>query len=195
MAAPELRSQRLVLRHWRPEDKKIFAAMSADPQVMQYERPTLSSEQSDLLVEGIQLGLETRDFGFWAVQIFDDAGLGENSLVGFVGLSVLKWEASFTPCVQIGWRLSRQHWGFGYATEAAAKVLEYGFKDVGLNEIVSTTSLLNMRSIAVMERLGMVRDQTFDHPNIRINDPLRRHVLFRMSQQRWTHQGTSYLVR
>ena len=113
MAAPELRSQRLVLRHWRPKDKKIFAAMSADPQVMQYERPTLSSEQSDLLVEGIQLGLETRDFGFWAVQIFDDAGLDENSLVGFVGLSVLKWEASFTPCVQIGWRLSRQHWGFG----------------------------------------------------------------------------------
>lgn len=195
MAAPELRSQRLVLRHWRPEDKKIFAAMSADPQVMQYERPTLSSEQSDLLVEGIQLGLETRDFGFWAVQIFDDAELDENSLVGFVGLSVPKWEASFAPCVQIGWRLSRQHWGFGYATEAAAKVLEYGFKDVGLNEIVSTTSLLNMRSIAVMERLGMVRDQTFDHPNIRINDPLRRHVLFRMSQQRWTHQGTSYLVR
>ena len=195
MAAPELRSQRLVLRHWRPEDKKIFAAMSADPQVMQYERPTLSSEQSDLLVEAIQLGLETRDFGFWAVQIFDDAGLDENSLVGFVGLSVLKWEASFTPCVQIGWRLSRQHWGFGYATEAAAKVLEYGLKDMGLNEIVSTTSLLNMRSIAVMERLGMVRDQNFDHPNIRINDPLRRHVLFRMSQQRWTHQGTSYLVR
>ena len=195
MAAPELRSQRLVLRHWRPEDKKIFAAMSADPQVMQYERPTLSAEQSDLLVEAIQLGLEMRDFGFWAVQIFDDAGFGENALGGFVGLSVPKWETSFAPSVQIGWRLSRQHWGFGYATEAAAKVLEYGFEDMGLNEIVATTSLLNMRSIAVMERLGMVRDQPFDHPNIRVNDPLRRHVLFRMSQQRWTHQRTSDLVR
>ena len=149
MAAPELRSQRLVLRHWRPEDKKIFAAMSADPQVMQYERPTLSAEQSDLLVEAIQLGLEMRDFGFWAVQIFDDAGFGENALGGFVGLSVPKWETSFAPSVQIGWRLSRQHWGFGYATEAAAKVLEYGFEDMGLNEIVATTSLLNLSLIHI----------------------------------------------
>lgn len=162
--------------------------MSADPQVMEHESPTLSSDRSDLLAEVIQLGLEERDYGFWAVEICDDARGDKSSFIGFVGLSVPVWEASFTPCVEIGWRLSRAHWGFGYATEAATQVLEYAFNVLRLSEVLSFTSLSNSRSMAVMHRLGMTRDENedFDHPNLDLNESSCRHALFRMSDRRWT---------
>ena len=196
MAAPELRSSRLLLRHWCPEDRKPFAAINADPEVMKYFPSVLSFDQSDLFAETIQMGLEERDFGLWAVQIYDgDHGDG-NPFIGFVGLSVPIWEAAFTPCVEIGWRLARPHWGFGYATEAATQVLEYGFNVLRLNEIFSFTSLSNLRSIAVMQRLGMTRDENedFNHPNLDVNDTLCRHALFRMSDQLWhADKGSSAL--
>lgn len=190
MAAPELRSSRLLLRHWCPEDREPFASMNADPQVMEYFPATLSSDQSDLFAETIQLGLEERDYGFWAIQICDDAQGDEGPFIGFVALSVPIWDAAFTPCVEIGWRLSRPHWGFGYATEAATQVLEYGFNVLRLSEVVSFTSILNSRSMAVMQRLGMTRDETedFNHPNIDSNDSLCRHALFRMSDQLWARR-------
>ncbi|MDP6282756.1 MAG: GNAT family N-acetyltransferase [Acidimicrobiales bacterium] len=190
MAAPELRSSRLLLRHWRPEDRRPFASMNADPQVMEYEPPTLSTDQSDLLAETIQLGLEARDYGLWAVQICDDVHGDESPFIGFVGLSVPIWDTAFTPCVEIGWRLSRPYWGFGYATEAAAQVFEYGFNVLRLDEILSLTSLLNSRSMAVMQRLGMTRNENedFNHPNLDANDALCRHALFRMSGQLWARK-------
>lgn len=190
MAAPELRSSRLLLRHWRPEDREPFASMNSDPQVMDYYPATLSSDESDLFAEAIQLGLEERDFGFWAVQICDDVKGEASPFIGFVGLSVPIWDAVFTPCVEIGWRLSRPHWGFGYATEAATQVLEYGFNVLQLGEVLSFTSLPNARSMAVMRRLGMTRDENedFNHPNLDLNHRLCRHALFRMSDELWTRR-------
>ena len=164
--------------------------MNADPRVMEYESSTLSADQSDLLAEAIQLGLEERDYGFWAVQICDDARGNEGSFVGFVGLSVPIWDAAFTPCMEIGWRLSRPHWGFGYATEAATQILEYAFKVLRLSEVLSSTPLSNSRSLAVMQRLGMTREERedFNHPNLDSSDSLCRHALFRMSDQLWANR-------
>ena len=171
--------------------------MNADPQVMEYEPPTLSADQSDLLAEAIQLGLEERDYGFWAVQICDDAQCDKASFIGFVGLSVPIWDAPFTPCMEIGWRLSRRYWGFGYATEAATQILEYAFNVLRVDEVLSFASLSNSRSMAVMQRLGMTRNENedFNHPNLDSNDSLCRHALFRMSDQLWVNEKRKFEAR
>ena len=115
-------------------------------------------------------------YGLWAVEV-----PGVADFIGFVGLAVPRFESHFTPCVEIGWRLAREHWGRGYATEAAHAALEFGFLDLALNEIVSFTATTNRRSRAVMERIGMTRspDDDFDHPSLPEGHPLRRHVLYR----------------
>ena len=104
--------------------------------------------------------------------------------IGYVGLNIPTFEAAFTPCVEIGWRLAAGHWGKGYATEAARAVLDYGFGSLGLKEIVSFTVPANVRSQAVMQRIGMTRDPAgdFNHPHIPQGHPLRRHVLYRLPQ-------------
>ncbi len=114
-------------------------------------------------------------FGKWAVEI-----PGVTSFAGFTGLSVPAFEASFTPCVEVAWRLAREHWGRGYATEAARAAIEFGFKQAGLDEIVAFTVPANTRSVRVMEKLGMKFSGEFDHPAIADGHPLRRHVLYRV---------------
>ncbi len=112
----------------------------------------------------------------WAVE------LPSGELVGAAGLSAALFEAPFTPAVDVGWRLARRHWGHGYATEAAAAAIGYGFDTLGLDDIVAFTSVGNRRSQAVMVRLGMTRDASgdFDHPNVPVGDPLRPHILYRL---------------
>ena len=171
--------------------------MNADPRVMGYEPPTLSADQSDLLAEAMQLGLEERDYGFWAVQICGDARGHKGSFIGFVGLSVPIWDEAFTPCIEVGWRLSRPHWGFGYATEAATQIFEYAFNVLRLSEVLAFTPLSNSRSLAVMQRLGMTREEKedFNHPNLDSNDSLCRHALFRMSDQLWVNEKRKFEAR
>lgn len=165
------------MRRWRKEDREPFAAINADPRVMEFFPAPLTREQSDDLVEGIEQGFEEHGFGLWALELREG---GE--LVGFAGLSVPEFEAHFTPAVEVGWRLARSAWGHGYATEAAGAALRFGFDRPGLEEIVSFTSAGNRRSRAVMERIGMSRDpgDDFDHPGIPAGHPLRRHVLYRV---------------
>ena len=112
----------------------------------------------------MQLGLEERDYGFWAVELRSAKGT-QGPFIGCVGLSVPQWNAAFTPCIDIGWRLGRDYWGMGYASEAARRVLDYSFNQLDLDELLCFASLKNLRSIAVMERLGMVRnaEDDFDH--------------------------------
>jgi RimJ/RimL family protein N-acetyltransferase len=173
----ELRTPRLVLRRWREADKPGFAALNADPAVMEFLGPPLRREVSDEWVDRIEAGLTSKGLGLWAVQVTDGP-----PFVGFVGLNIPAFETPFTPCVEVGWRLARQAWGHGYATEAARAALADGFGRLGLAEIVSFTSALNVRSQRVMQRLGMTRAPAddFDHPRLAADDPLRPHVLYRV---------------
>lgn len=179
---PVLTTDRLILRRWRKEDREPFAALNADPQVMEHFPEPLTRSQSDAMVDRFEEGFRERGFGFWAVEI---AATG--SFVGFTGLSVPRFQAHFTPSVEIGWRLARAAWGHGYASEAARAALEFAFQDAGLPEVVSFTAATNLRSQAVMRRIGMARDADgdFDHPAVPEGSPLRRHVLWRMTARRW----------
>ena len=172
----ELRTPRLWLRRWRPADRAPFAALNADPRVMEYFVSTLSREESDAVVERIQNHFERHGFGLWAVEIPD-----ETDFAGFIGLLHCSFEAHFTPAVEIGWRLAAGYWNRGYATEGARAALVFGLDRMQLDEIVSLTAVGNMRSRRVMEKIGMIRDpeDDFDHPNLPVGHPLRRHVLYR----------------
>jgi RimJ/RimL family protein N-acetyltransferase len=174
---PTLSSGRICLRQWREEDRDAFAAMNSDARVMEFFLHRLSRVESDAMVDGIHKDFSERGFGLWAVEVPDVA-----PFIGFAGLAVPGFSAHFTPCVEIGWRLTFEHWGRGYATEAARLALGYGFGTLALSEVVSFTSATNHRSRAVMERIGMRRDpaEDFDHPKLPEGHPLRRHVLYRL---------------
>lgn len=176
----EIRTPRLILRRWRPEDLEPFAALNADPVVMEHFPSTLSREESDAFARRIEDHFDRYGFGLWALEI-----PGVAPFAGFVGLSVPGFEAHFTPCVEIGWRLAAGSWGKGYATEAARAVLAFGFERLSLAEIVSFTAPANERSRRVMERIGMTRNPAddFDHPRLPEGHPLRRHVLYRVARK------------
>jgi len=176
MSLPTIHTARLHLRLWRDEDLPAFAALNADPRVMEFLPKPLDRAESDARAAGIRAHFARHGFGLWAVEV-----PGVADFIGFVGLSVPQFEAPFMPCVEIGWRLAREHWGFGYATEAARAALDFGFQRLGLEEIVSFTVPANRRSRGVMERIGMTRtpDDDFDHPALPEGHPLRRHVLYR----------------
>lgn len=186
MDGPQLATPRLLLRGWRPSDREPFAAINADPEVMEHFPAPLGRAESDELVDSIEAGFERDGFGLWAVELRKGSGL-----IGFTGLAVPSFEAPFTPAVEVGWRLARPAWGHGYATEAARASLDFGFEQRDLPEIVSFTSVGNRRSRAVMERLGMTRNpgDDFEHPLIRDGDPLRRHVLYRAGPHRVREPG------
>lgn len=171
-----MRTDRLLLRPWRESDLEPFAALNADPAVMEFMAKPLDRSESDAFVARIRAHFDREGFGFWAVEV-----PGVAPLVGLVGLAKPTFEAPFTPCVEIGWRLAREHWGRGYATEAASASLRDGFERLGLKEIVSFTVPNNVRSRAVMERIGMARsaDDDFDHPVLPAGHRLRPHVLYR----------------
>ena len=179
---PELRTPRLLLRRWRDTDRRPFAALNADPLVMEHFPAPLRPEESDDLVDRIESGFEERGWGLWAVEV-----PGTATFAGFIGLNPAIFDARFTPAVEVGWRLAREHWGRGYATEGARAALSFGFDELALDEIVSFTSDGNTRSRRVMERLGMRRDPAddFENPNLPDGDPLRPHVLYRLDRESW----------
>jgi len=143
---------------------------------------TLTRDESDALVERIGAGFAEHGFGLWAVEV-----PGVAPFIGFVGLAVPTFDAPFMPAVEVGWRLDRPWWGRGYATEGGQAALAFGFREAGLDEIISMTSTTNAASAAVMRRLGMHRDPAddFDHPRIPTGHRLRRHVLHRLRRTEW----------
>ena len=179
---PALTTRRLLLRPWKDEDLPAFAAMNDDPDVMAFLPNRLSREESDALAERIRSQIDTQGWGLWALEV-----TGIAPFTGFVGLSAPRFEAHFTPCVEVGWRLARTYWGKGYATEAGRAAITYGFETLGLSQIVSFTTQGNWRSRAVMERLGMRHDtrDDFDHPAFETGHPLQRHVLYRLAKISW----------
>lgn len=171
----ELQTDRLRLRRWTPEDLDAFAELNADPRVAEFLPSTLSRVQSDAAAARIEGHFNEHGFGMWVVEIVDVA-----PFAGFIGLAIPRFTAPFTPCVEIGWRLSTPFWGQGYATEGARAALAFGWEELGLKEIVSFTTVRNERSRRVMERIGMTRrpDGDFDHPALPAGHPLRPHVLY-----------------
>jgi RimJ/RimL family protein N-acetyltransferase len=175
VAVRELRTDRLLLRQWREADFVPFAELNADPEVMRYFPASLTRVESDNLAHTISSHLDDRGWGLWAVEVVDG-----RAFIGFVGLSVPNFDAHFVPAVEVGWRLGRQHWGRGYASEAARAAVDFGFRDLELDEVVAMIVPANTRSRQVAERLGMTRDPAddFDHPDVP-EGPLRRHLLYR----------------
>jgi RimJ/RimL family protein N-acetyltransferase len=180
-AVIEFDTERLRLRQWLDADREPFARLSADRRVMEFFPSVLDRVASDAMVDRLQALIFDRGWGFWAVEAKAD-----KQFIGFVGLHIPKVDLPFSPCVEIGWRLAFEYWGKGYATEAARGVLKVGFDRLCLAEIVSFTAMINRRSRAVMERLGMDLDpETFEHPHIPVGHPLREHCLYRLSQEKW----------
>lgn len=173
-----IKTERLILRPWREEDLEPFAQLNADSRVMEYFPATLTRQESDALAQRIIAKLEEQGWGLWAV-----SHPGTAEFIGFIGLAKPTFTAHFTPTVEIGWRLAYEYWGQGYASEGAIEVLKYGFETLQLPEIVSFTTTQNMRSRAVMKRIGMHYDpkDDFDHPKLPEGDRLSRHVLYRLN--------------
>ena len=179
----KLEAKRLWLRSWSKSDLSPFYQLNSDPMVMEFLPKILSREESDQLAQKILEGFEKNPFGLFAVEL---KRTGE--FIGFTGLSVPSFKASFTPCVEIGWRIASAHWGKGIATEAANRVLKFAFEKIGLEEVLSFTAIKNKASKRVMEKIGMDNNESddFDHPALPNNHPLKRHLLYRINAKRWS---------
>jgi RimJ/RimL family protein N-acetyltransferase len=186
-----IRTERLLMRRWRDEDRDAFAAMNADPAVMEHFQGTTPRDRSDAFIDRIEAWWDEHGWGLWAIEV-----PGVAPFIGYVGL----WPADYVtgePMVEVGWRIAREHWGNGYVTEAAREALRYGFEEIGLDEIVSFTVPQNERSWRVMERIGLRRDPSgdFDHPNVdaAAYPQLVRHVFYRLSRRAWVERRRSGL--
>lgn len=184
-----LRTERLILRNWEERDRALFHRINSDERVMEYFPFRRDRAQSDALLDRLRDGIAANGFGFAAAEL---AATGD--CIGFVGLHVADYLEPLLPAdaIEIGWRLAPEFWGQGYVTEAAKAHLAQGFETFGFGKIVSFAVSNNARSTAVMERLGMHRDETgdFDHPRVPDTHPqLKRHVLYRLSRGQWADAG------
>ncbi|MBU2873355.1 GNAT family N-acetyltransferase [Marinobacter salexigens] len=176
----EFETERLRLRQWRESDFEPFAALNADPQVMEFFPEPLGRQASNEMADKIRSLIARRSWGFWALEV-----KGVVPFIGFCGLHVPTASLPFSPCVEIGWRLSSAHWGKGYASEAALGSLNVAFHRLALPEIVSFTTVGNRRSRRVMERIGMNYSCEFEHPSLPEDSLLRPHVLYRLRREQW----------
>jgi RimJ/RimL family protein N-acetyltransferase len=183
---PEIVTPRLRLRLWQDRDAEPFAAMNADPRVREYFSGVQTRAESDASIGRIRAHFEKYGFGAWAVELLERPGL-----IGCAGLTHPMFVAPCGRCVEIGWRFAFDQWGQGYATEAARAALAVGFDAIGLDEIVSFTSVGNLRSRRVMEKIGLSHDPAddFDHPLLPAGDRLTRHVLYRLQRAAWQRRA------
>jgi RimJ/RimL family protein N-acetyltransferase len=174
----EIGTERLIMRGWRDSDLAPWAAMNADPEVRRYLGPLLTFEQAEAWALNFQDDLDRYGFGFWALEV-----RASGDFIGFTGLGILDEDMPIAG-TELGWRLARPAWGHGYATEAALAALNYGFATMGLPEIVAVTMTANLRSQAVMRRIGMITDpaEDFDDPDV-VEASLRRHVVYRKPRE------------
>ncbi|MES2121755.1 MAG: GNAT family N-acetyltransferase [Chlamydiota bacterium] len=175
-----IQTDRLLLRQWETEDLELLAALNIDPRVMEFFNTPRSWEETKTFVEVRTESIDRRGWGCWAVSLVDT-----DEFIGFIGIDEVPMDLPFAPAVEIGWRLAYKHWGKGYATEGAKACLQFGFEKLGLKEIVAFTTVNNMRSRRVMEKIGMHcnRSDDFDHPKVPAGHPLCRHVLYRIANQ------------
>ena len=178
-----LETERLVLRRWKESDREPFAEINADPRVMEFFPGCLTREESDQLIDDIESHFDNRGFGLFATEL-----KAEKKLIGFIGLHVATFQAHFTPCVEIGWRIAAAYWGKGLATEGSREVIKFAFDRLRLESLVSFTVPENTASRRLMEKLGMTYDPAddFDHPRLPPGHRLRRHVLYRLRNPAFT---------
>ena len=185
---PSLTTERLLLRAFTDADAPAFAAMNADPEVMRWMSRSLDRAGSDLFLARIAAHWAADGFGLWAIERHEDG-----AFLGFAGLAEPAFDAPFLPALEVGWRLARDAWGHGYATEAGAAALRFGFETLGRAEIVSFTAVGNERSRRVMERLGMTGDAAddFEYPLVPPGHPVRGQVLYRLSRAEWATRAAA----
>lgn len=177
-----LETDRLILRKWRAGDSAPFAAMNSCPKVMEFFPKLMTHEESDQMIGRIQKQMDEIGFCYYAAEL-----KATKEFIGFIGLARPNFQAHFTPCTEIGWRLAFAHWNKGLATEGAKRVLQYAFRELGLVEIVSFTTIKNLPSRKVMEKIGMKYDMNGDfiHPRVPEGHPIAPHVLYRLPRQDW----------
>ena len=176
-----IETERLYLRQWQASDFAPFAEMNADPEVMEYFPKLLTTSMSNTIAKKCQSLIDDNGWGFWAVSLKET-----DTFIGMVGLNNANADMPFSPAVEIAWRLDNDYWGLGYATEAARASLNFAFVELGIEEVVSFTAVINKRSQLVMERLGMTNTQeNFYHPMLDPNHRLAEHVLYKMTRQQW----------
>ena len=173
-----IETERLILRTWKKEDADPYFQINQDPKVIELLRGPLTMEQVNDFIPAVNHHQDKHGYTLWAVELKET---GE--LMGFIGLNYTDWESNFTPAVEVGWRLGSQYWVKGFATEGAKAALKYGFEKCGLKEIVSFTVPANVRSLRVMEKIGLKQDVNgdFAHPKLPADHKLSHHVLYRLS--------------
>ena len=177
----EVRTDRLLMRRWLDSDRDPFAALNGDPETLKFFPATLDRAASDALVDRIEDRFERQGFGLWALEV-----TGTREFIGFAGLSPLPDDVPGAGGMEIGWRLARNAWHQGYATEAARAALAVAFDGAALTEVWSMTAVLNEPSQAVMRRIGMTEIARFDHPRIAAGNPLRPHVTYHLARADWS---------
>lgn len=172
-----IKTERMILRTWRQDDIEAYYKINQNPKVIEFLRGPLTMQEVSDFINLVNQQYEQTGYTLWAAE---EKSSGE--LMGFIGLNRVKWEAPFSPAVEIGWRLGSQYWQQGYATEGAKAALDYGFNQCALTEIVSFTVPENIRSIRVMEKIGLERDMNgdFAHPKLPPDHRLSKHVLYRL---------------
>ncbi len=175
-----IEAERLRLRLWKEADREEFTRLNSNPHVMEFFPERLSRNESDRFLTRIRTSILERGYGFWATEIKAD-----RRFIGFIGFNYATFQSSFTPCVEIGWRLKKEVWGRGYATEGAKACLKFGFSKLALNEIYAFTTPLNERSERVMVNVGMEKIGEFQHPGLPEGHPLRLHVLYRITREQF----------
>lgn len=176
-----LETDRLVLRQWRADDREPWAALNGDPRVMEHFPGTLSRPDADAFVDRHAALIEERGWGLWALEVKPGPGRDHVPFIGFTGLSVPGFAVPGVraPCTEVGWRIAAEHWGHGYAPEAARAALRFAFVELELDEVVSFTYVGNRNSRRVMEKIGMTPVGEFDHPNLP-GHRIERHVVYRI---------------
>lgn len=178
MPATYIETPRLILRQWKESDYEPYILLNQDKAVMEFFPSTMRAHESTAQIERISKHIDEHGYGFFAVERKDD-----HQFIGFTGLANARFESYFTPCVEIGWRLSKNNWNQGFAIEAAFACLGFGFNQLKLDDIYSFTSEYNTRSQQVMIRLGMTKDGLFGHPAIEDGHLLKQHVVYRLNSE------------
>jgi RimJ/RimL family protein N-acetyltransferase len=182
-AALQLETERLLLRQWRDEDYAPFAALNADPRVMEHFPSTLERAASDRLADIARQAIARNGWGLWAVEL-----RATGAFIGFVGLQHAPTELPFSPAVELGWRIAQPYWGRGYAPEAAREAIRIGFERIALEALVAFTAVGNTKSRRVMAKLGMRYVRDFEHPRLPEGHPLRAHCLYRITREAWQNR-------
>lgn len=173
-------TERLGFRNWQKKDIDPFYRINTDNDVMEFFPKKLTREETQKMVERLQVIFDESGYTFFAVDLLETS-----ELIGFIGMINATFEAEFTPCVEIGWRLSPSTWNKGLATEGAKGCLKYAFTQFEMNEIYSITAVINKKSERIMEKIGMKFQGEFEHPKLEENDPLRRHVFYKITREEY----------